>query len=63
MYSRRLVIDHWPFKLGTGQVIPVLVKAEWVEGQAPDVGDVPWASVKRCDATPQVRDFTMPAIS
>jgi hypothetical protein len=47
-----LVIGHREFGLGTGQVIPVLVKAETVVGTLPPVGEIPWEPVKLCTEPP-----------
>ena len=46
-----IVIGHRKFKLGTGQVIPVLVKAEKVVGEPPS-GDTPWEKVELCTEPP-----------
>jgi broad specificity phosphatase PhoE len=45
------VVGHRTFGLGTGQVIPVLVKAETVSGTAPTSTIAPWTTVTTC-ATP-----------
>lgn len=46
------MIGHRDFGLGTGQVIPVLVKAEKVDGTAP-IGSAPTStSVSTCTAPP-----------
>jgi hypothetical protein len=45
------VIGHRTFKLNTGSVIPVLVKAEKVHGKAP-VTSVPWDLTPHCTEPP-----------
>lgn len=47
-----LVLGHRPFGLGTGQAIPVLVKAELVEGTPPVTEPEPWFPVELCDSPP-----------
>ena len=46
------MIGHREFGLGTGQVIPVLVKAERVNGEAPIGDGPPSESVSTCTAPP-----------
>lgn len=46
------VLGHRPFKLSTGAVIPVLVKAEKIEGKAPTATSVPWTVSPHCTAPP-----------
>ncbi|CZT06491.1 related to GPI anchored protein [Rhynchosporium graminicola] len=46
------VLNHRVFGLGTGQAIPVLVKAEKLPGPAPVKGDAPWMPVKTCSEPP-----------
>jgi hypothetical protein len=48
------VIGHREFGLGTGQVIPVLVKAERIVGELPPSGDTPWEKVDLCTEPPTV---------
>ena len=47
-----IVLGHREFGLGTGQVIPVLVKAERVVGDLPASGDTPWEKVDLCSEPP-----------
>jgi hypothetical protein len=47
----RIVLGHRVFSLNTGAVIPVLVKAEMVEGPAPTMTVQPYTTVSTC-ATP-----------
>ncbi|KAH8821123.1 phosphoglycerate mutase family protein [Xylogone sp. PMI_703] len=49
------VLRHREFDLGTGQAIPVLVKAETVEGQAPTPSGPPQTTVSTCSAPPTAR--------
>ncbi|KAL2073622.1 hypothetical protein VTL71DRAFT_10948 [Oculimacula yallundae] len=46
------VLNHRVFGLGTGQAIPVLVKAEKVPGSKPIKGDAPWTTVSTCSEPP-----------
>ncbi|PSS27231.1 hypothetical protein M430DRAFT_46334 [Amorphotheca resinae ATCC 22711] len=46
------VIGHRTFSLGTGQVIPVLVRAETVDGTAPSSSIAPSSTVSTCTAPP-----------
>jgi len=46
------VLGHRPFGLSTGQVIPVLVKAERVSGTAPTPTIAPYTTVSTCPAPP-----------
>lgn len=46
------VIGHRPFNLGTGQVIPVLVKAEKVYGASSSIAIPPATTVSTCTAPP-----------
>jgi hypothetical protein len=48
----RVVLGHRSFGLGTGQAIPVLVKAEVVDGTAPVPNPEPWQPVKTCTTPP-----------
>jgi hypothetical protein len=47
-----VVIGHRPFGLGTGQVIPVLVKSEKVFGKPPSTSIPPSTTVSTCIAPP-----------
>lgn len=51
------VLGHRKFGLGTGQVIPVLVKAEMVKGVEPIVTPEPWQPIDLCDFPPVVGGF------
>ncbi|KAH6674129.1 histidine phosphatase superfamily [Halenospora varia] len=42
------VLEHRNFSLGTGQVIPVLVKAERVSGEGPSREKGPYTTISRC---------------
>jgi hypothetical protein len=42
------VLGHRKFGLGTGQVIPVLVKAERVTGEGPSREKGPYETVSTC---------------
>ncbi|KAK2625307.1 hypothetical protein QTJ16_005676 [Diplocarpon rosae] len=46
------VLNHRPFPLGTGQAIPILIKAEKVPGKAPPLKDAPWHPVATCSQPP-----------
>jgi len=46
------VLGHQKFSLGTGQVIPVLVKAETVKGDAPTTTIAPYTTVSTCTVPP-----------
>ena len=47
-----IVLKHREFSLGTGQVIPVLIKAEVLEGAAPYEKPKPWMKIIPCAETP-----------
>ncbi len=49
------VLGHREFGLGTGQIIPVLVKAEKIQGNPPPVKNAPWAPVTSCTEPPAAR--------
>ncbi|KAH7411418.1 histidine phosphatase superfamily [Cadophora sp. MPI-SDFR-AT-0126] len=42
------VLKHRVFSLSTGQVIPVLVKAETIASGAPDTTTLPWSAISTC---------------
>ena len=42
------VLEHRNFSLGTGQVIPVLVKAEQVAGEGPSRDKGPYTTISTC---------------
>jgi broad specificity phosphatase PhoE len=46
------VLGHQVFGLNTGEVIPVLVKAETISGDAPRTTIQPWTSVATCNQPP-----------
>jgi len=46
------VVGHIPFSLGTGQVIPVLVKADVIDGTPPSSTKAPWSTPSTCAAPP-----------
>ncbi|KAL3424490.1 phosphoglycerate mutase family protein [Phlyctema vagabunda] len=46
------VLGHRVYKLGTGQIIPVFVKAEMVDGELPDPGDTEWEKPETCEKPP-----------
>ncbi|PBP19386.1 phosphoglycerate mutase family protein [Diplocarpon rosae] len=46
------ILNHRPFPLGTGQAIPILIKAEKVPGKAPPPKDAPWVPVATCSQPP-----------
>jgi hypothetical protein len=48
------VLGHREFGLGTGQVIPVIVKAETVVGKLPAIGQTPWEKVDLCSEPPAI---------
>lgn len=50
-----IVLGHREFGLGTGQIIPVLVKAEKIQGTPPPVKDAPWDPVTSCAEPPAAR--------
>ena len=43
-----IVLGHRVFSLGTGQVIPVLVKAETIASGAPATTTLPWSAISTC---------------
>jgi len=47
-------LGHREFGLGTGQAIPVLVKAEKVVGTLPPVGEMPWRHERLCTEPPDI---------
>lgn len=47
-----VVLKHRVFRLGTGQVIPVLIKAEILEGEAPHEEPKPWMTITPCPEPP-----------
>ena len=47
-----VVLGHRDFALGTGQVIPVLVKIVKVIGVPPVVKPAPWQEEKTCSEPP-----------
>lgn len=49
-----VVLGHRPFRLATGAVIPVLVKAETVDGPAPITATVPYEAICTCTSPPAV---------
>ena len=46
------MVGHRAFGLGTGQIIPVLVKAEKVDGTEPTTTVEPSTTVSMCAAPP-----------
>ena len=46
------MLGHREFGLGTGQVIPVLVKAEVVDETKPSSTAAPYSAVSTCAAPP-----------
>ena len=46
------MLGHRKFGLGTGQVIPVLVKAEVIDGTEPSGTAAPYSKVSTCAAPP-----------
>ncbi|KAI6714319.1 GPI anchored protein [Diplocarpon mali] len=46
------VLKHRRFPLGTGQAIPILIKAEKVPGAAPPPKEAPWEPVATCSQLP-----------
>ncbi|KAK6579597.1 hypothetical protein PZA11_007833 [Diplocarpon coronariae] len=46
------VLKHRLFPLGTGQAIPILIKAEKVPGPAPPPKEAPWEPVATCSQPP-----------
>ncbi|KAA8571305.1 hypothetical protein EYC84_000625 [Monilinia fructicola] len=46
------VVEHRPFKLVTGAILPVLVKAETVTGEAVTLSPLPWTPLKTCTSPP-----------
>lgn len=47
------VLNHIPFSLSTGSVIPVLVKAETISGTGPTTAVLPYTSQVVCSGPPQ----------
>ena len=52
--SEVLVLGHRPFRLATGAVIPVLVKAETIDGPSPTTATVPYEAICTCTSPPAV---------
>lgn len=52
------VLGHIPFSLGTGQVIPVLVKAQTIRSQAPATTTMPWTASAWCTNAPPVTSLS-----
>ena len=50
-----VVLKHREFRLGTGQVIPVLIKAQILEGEAPHEEPEPWMPIIPCAEPPAPR--------
>ena len=48
--DNRIVLNHRVFSLGTGQVIPVLVKAETIASGAPATTTLPWSAISTCSS-------------
>lgn len=48
----RVVLGHRAFGLGTGQAIPVLVKAEKVPGAKPPMKETKWETISTCSKPP-----------
>lgn len=46
------MLGHREFRLGTGQMIPVLVKIERVKGTLPPVVSAPWERPETCSEPP-----------
>lgn len=47
-----IVLNHRPFRLATGGVIPVLVKVEQEPPPAPATTTYAWASISTCATAP-----------
>lgn len=52
------VLGHREFGLGTGQVIPILVKVEKVFGVKPRIEPAPWEKVEKCEKPPKRQPST-----
>ncbi|KAG9229379.1 histidine phosphatase superfamily [Amylocarpus encephaloides] len=58
MLIKDLVLGHQDFRLSTGAVIPVLVKAETIKGDAPVTSTVAWSSISTCSTVPPLPTAT-----
>jgi hypothetical protein len=47
-----VVLNHQAFSLSTGAVIPVLVKAETISGDAASTATLPWTTLSTCTSPP-----------
>lgn len=56
--NKRTVLGHREFGLGTGQVIPILVKVEKVFGVKPRIEPAPWEKVEKCEKPPKRQPST-----
>jgi len=52
------VLGHQPFSLSTGAIIPVLVKAQFVSGEAPATTTQPWQASSWCTNGPPLSSQT-----
>ncbi|KAJ8060220.1 hypothetical protein OCU04_010563 [Sclerotinia nivalis] len=46
------VLNHQAFRLTTGSIIPVLVKAETIHGNATSTSYLPWTTISTCTSPP-----------
>jgi hypothetical protein len=53
-----IVLGHQPFGLSTGQVIPVLVKAETIEAKPVVTATLPWTTISTCSTQPPLPTAT-----
>lgn len=54
----RVVLGHRTFSLSTGAVIPVLVKAETIQGTPASTASVPWTTISTCSTVPPLPTAT-----
>ncbi|KAH6662971.1 histidine phosphatase superfamily [Halenospora varia] len=52
------VLGHRTFSLSTGAVIPVLVKAETIQGTPASTASVPWTTISTCSTVPPLPTAT-----
>ena len=58
LIEKQIVLNHRDFSLATGAIIPVLVKAETIKGDAPVTSTVAWSSISTCSTVPPLPTAT-----
>jgi hypothetical protein len=53
-----IVLGHQAFSLNTGAVIPVLVKAETVQGTPASTAELPYTTISTCSTQPALPTVT-----